>query len=95
MYRVLVNDGMQQEAIDKLKLLGIEVVDTHYNQDILGETLKSFDAVVIRSATKLTKEILKKASEGQLRLSIRAGVGIDNIEVEYAKSLGITCEIFS
>lgn len=90
MYRILVNDGMQQGAIDKLKSLGIEVVNTHYNQDILGETLKSFDAIVIRSATKLTKEILKKASEGDLKLAIRAGVGVDNIEVEYAKSLGIT-----
>lgn len=90
MYRVLVNDGMQQGAIDKLKLLGIEVVDTHYNQDVLGENLKNFDAIVIRSATKLTKEILKEASKGNLKLAIRAGVGIDNIEVEYAKSLGIT-----
>ena len=90
MYRVLVNDGMQQGAIDKLRSLGVEVVDTHYNQDVLGEILKNFDAIVIRSATKLTKEILKKASKGRLRLAIRAGVGIDNIEVEYAKSLGIT-----
>lgn len=90
MYRVLVNDGMRQGAIDKLRSLGVEVVDTHYNQDVLGEILKNFDAIVIRSATKLTKEILKKASKGRLRLAIRAGVGIDNIEVEYAKSLGIT-----
>lgn len=90
MYRVLVNDGMRQGAIDKLRSLGVEVVDTHYNQDVLGGNLKNFDAIVIRSATKLTKEILKKASKGRLRLAIRAGVGIDNIEVEYAKSLGIT-----
>ena len=89
MYRVLVNDEMQQGAIDKLRALEIEVVDAHYNEDVLGEILKNFDAIVIRSATKLTKEILKKASEGRLKLAIRAGVGIDNIEVEYANSLGI------
>lgn len=90
MYRILTNDGLQQGAINKLEALGIEVVNTHYDQDILGKNLKEFDAVVIRSATKLTKEVLDEAAKGKLRLSIRAGVGIDNIEVEYAKSLGIT-----
>lgn len=90
MYRILTNDGLQQGAINKLEALDIEVVNTHYDQDILGKNLKEFDAVVIRSATKLTKEVLDEAAKGKLRLAIRAGVGIDNIEVEYAKSLGIT-----
>lgn len=90
MYRVLTNDGLQQGAIDKLKELGIEVVNTHYEQDILGEKLKDFDCIVIRSATKLTKEILDEGSKGKLKLAIRAGVGIDNIDVKHAESLGIT-----
>ena len=90
MYRILINDGLQQSAISKLEALGIEVVNTHYNQDILGEKLKDFDAIVIRSATKLTKDILDEASKGKLKLAIRAGVGIDNIDVKCAKDLGIT-----
>lgn len=90
MYRILTNDGLQQSAISKLEALGIEVVNTHYNQDILGEKLKEFDAIVIRSATKLTKDVLDEASKGKLKLAIRAGVGIDNIDVKCAKDLGIT-----
>ena len=89
MYRVLTNDGLQQGAIDKLEKLGFEVVNTHYNQDVLGKELKEFDAIVIRSATKLTKEILDEAVEGKLKLAIRAGVGIDNIDVIHAKGIGI------
>ncbi|MBM7836045.1 D-2-hydroxyacid dehydrogenase [Clostridium sardiniense] len=90
MYRILTNDGLQQSAISKLEALGIEVVNTHYNQDILGEKLKDFDAIVIRSATKLTKDVLDEASKGKLKLAIRAGVGIDNIDVKCAEDLGIT-----
>ncbi|GAA0071590.1 D-2-hydroxyacid dehydrogenase [Clostridium sardiniense] len=90
MYRILTNDGLQQSAISKLEALGIEVVNTHYNQDILGEKLKDFDAIVIRSATKLTKDVLDEASKGKLKLAIRAGVGIDNIDVKCAENLGIT-----
>lgn len=89
MYRILTNDGLQQSAINKLEALGIEVVNTHYNQDILGEKLKDFDAIVIRSATKLTKDVLDEASKGKLKLAIRAGVGIDNIDVKCAEDLGI------
>ena len=89
MYRVLTNDGLQQGAIDKLEKLGFEVVNTHYKQDVLGKELKEFDAIVIRSATKLTKEILDEAVGGKLKLAIRAGVGIDNIDVIHAKSIGI------
>ncbi|WP_297632150.1 D-2-hydroxyacid dehydrogenase [uncultured Clostridium sp.] len=89
MYRILTNDGLQVGAIAKLKDLGFEVVNHHYDQSILGEELKKFDAVVIRSATKLTAEVLKEAKGGNLKLAIRAGVGIDNIDINYAKSIGI------
>ncbi len=89
MYRVLTNDGLQAGAIDKLKELGIEVVNQHFNQEILGEKLKEFDAVVIRSATKLTEDVLKETKGGKLKLAIRAGVGIDNIDIKYAQSIGI------
>jgi D-3-phosphoglycerate dehydrogenase len=89
MYRVLTSDGLQQGAIDKLIAAGFEVVNEHYDKDILGEKLKDFDALVVRSATKVTAEVLEKASEGRLKLIIRAGVGIDNIDVNYANTKGI------
>lgn len=90
MLRVLTNDGLQQGAIDTLVNAGIEVVNDHYPQDILGEKLQEFDAIVIRSATKLTADVLDGAAKGKLKLAIRAGVGIDNIDIAHAEGLGIT-----
>ena len=84
MIRVLTNDGLQKGAINKLTSLGFEVVNNHYEKDVLGTTLKEFDILVIRSATKVTAESLEEARGGKLKLIIRAGVGIDNIDVPYA-----------
>lgn len=92
MIRILTNDGLQQGAVDKLVSMGFEVVNTHYDKDVLGETLKQFDVLVIRSATKVTADILDAEDGGKLKLIIRAGVGIDNIDVNYAKEKGIVVE---
>lgn len=89
MYRVLTSDGLQQGAIDKMVAAGFEVVNEHYNKDILGEKLKEFDALVVRSATKVTADVLEVAAQGKLKLVIRAGVGIDNIDVKYAETKNI------
>lgn len=90
MYKILVSDGLQENAINKLVELGFEVTNEHYGKEILGAKLKEFDALVIRSATKVTKEIIEKAEGGKLKLIIRAGVGIDNIDVPVATKKGIT-----
>lgn len=90
MFRVLTSDGLQQGAIDKLVAAGFEVVNEHYGKDVLGEKLRDFDALVVRSATKVTADVLEKAAGGKLKLVIRAGVGIDNIDVSYANDKGIT-----
>jgi len=90
MYRVLTSDGLQQGAIDKMVAAGFEVVNEHYNKEILGEKLKEFDALVVRSATKVTADVLEVAAQGKLKLVIRAGVGIDNIDVKYAETKNIT-----
>ena len=89
MIRVLTNDGLQKGAINKLTSLGFEVVNNHYDKDELGTALKDFDILVIRSATKVTADILDKAQGGKLKLIIRAGGGIDNIDVPYATQKGI------
>ncbi|MGL5354687.1 MAG: D-2-hydroxyacid dehydrogenase [Clostridium sp.] len=90
MYRVLTSDGLEQGAVDKLVEAGIEVVNEFYPKEILGEKLKEFDAVVVRSATKITADVLDVAAEGKLKLVIRAGVGIDNIDIIHAHKKEIT-----
>ena len=91
MNRILISDGMDKSALEKLKQLGFNAVDMHFEPEDLKEELKDFDAVVVRSATKLSKDILRSSVEkGRLKLIIRAGVGIDNIDVAFANEKGIT-----
>lgn len=90
MIKVLTNDGLEKSAIESLKASGIEVVNKHIEQDNLGEALKEFDALVIRSETKVTADVLDKADGGKLKLVVRAGVGVDNIDIKHAHNKGVT-----
>lgn len=89
MYRILASDGLQEKAINNLIELGFEVENKYYDKEVLGEVLKDFDALVVRSATKVTKEVIEATKGGKLKLVVRAGVGIDNIDVAAAKEAGI------
>lgn len=90
MVRLLTNDGLEEAAIEALQGLGVEVVNEHIEQAVLGEKLKNFDAIVIRSATKLTADIFDAEKGGNLKLAIRAGVGIDNIDIAAGEGIGVT-----
>ena len=90
MCKVLISDGLQENAINKLLDLGFEVTNKHYDKEELGVALKEYDALVIRSATKVTREVLEAEKGGNLKLIIRAGVGIDNIDVKAAEEVGVT-----
>lgn len=87
--RILVTDGMDKTALAKLKENGHEVVEQFYEPDALGAALKEFDAVVVRSATKVRAKQIDEAKGGKLKVIIRAGVGVDNIDVDYAKANGM------
>lgn len=90
MVKVLVTDGMNKDSMAALRDSGYEVVEKFYEPDELGTALQDFDVVVIRSATKIRQPIIDKAVEtGRLKLIIRGGVGVDNIDVAYATSKGI------
>lgn len=90
MIRVLANDGMDKAAAKMLEEAGYEVVLDHYPLDELKEKIKEFDVMIVRSATKVREELLNIAKEaGRLKLVIRAGVGVDNIDVAHAKEIGI------
>ena len=90
MCKVLVTDGMNKNAIDRLRKFNIDVEHKFYDGMELGEKLKDKDIVVIRSKNVITIEIIDKACEGNtLKLIIRSGVGLDNIDVKYANEKGI------
>ena len=88
--RILVTDGMDKDALQTLKDNGHEVVEQFYAPEELGAALKEFDAVVVRSATKVRANHIDEAKGGKLKLIIRGGVGFDNIDVKYAEAAGIT-----
>ena len=88
--KILVTDGMDKKALATLREMGNEVVEQFYEPDQLGAALKDFDAVVVRSKTKVRANHIDEAAQGKLKLIIRGGVGVDNIDVKYAESKGIT-----
>lgn len=89
MLKILANDGMDKDAVKKLQEAGHNVDTEHYDDDKLVEKLNEVDVVVIRSKTKIRKDLIDKVKGGTLKLIVRAGVGIDNIDHVYAKEQGI------
>ncbi|MBQ0059077.1 MAG: D-2-hydroxyacid dehydrogenase [Lachnospiraceae bacterium] len=87
--RILVTDGMDKSAMETLRAAGHEIVEQFYEPDVLGAALKDFDAVVVRSKTKVRANHIDEAKQGKLKLIIRGGVGVDNIDVKYAEENGI------
>ena len=88
--RILVTDGMDKTAMAQLREQGHEVVEQFYEPDQLGVALRDFDVAVVRSKTKVRKEHIDAAKGGKLKMIIRGGVGVDNIDVKYAEENGIT-----
>jgi len=88
MAKILVCDKISPTAIERMKALGHEVmVKTGMTPEELIETVPPFDAMIVRSATKVRAPVIDAAKN--LKVIIRGGVGIDNIDVDYARSKGI------
>jgi len=87
MAKILVNDGMNQAGIEMLKAAGHEVDTNNIPQEELTEKLPGYDAICVRSATKVRTELIDNCPK--LKIIGRGGVGLDNIDVDYAKSKGI------
>ena len=91
MGRVLVADPIADSAVAKIKAAGLEVVTRNYDTDgPIEEQIKGFDCVVVRSATKITKEVIEASDK--LKLVIRAGVGLDNVDKAAAEAKGIVVQ---
>ncbi|MDD5711320.1 MAG: phosphoglycerate dehydrogenase [Smithellaceae bacterium] len=89
MKRVLVSDSLSQEGIEIFKnTKGLKVdVMTNLTPDELKGVIKDYDGLAIRSATKVTKEIIDHAAN--LKVIGRAGIGLDNVDLEAASKRGI------
>lgn len=87
--RILVTDGMDKTAMAELTAQGHEVVEQFYESEELGKALRDFDVVVVRSKTKVRAPHIDEAKGSSLKLIIRGGVGVDNIDVKYAEENGI------
>ncbi len=92
MAKILVADGMDKRAAEELRNMGHELVEEHLKVPELKEKLGEFDAIIIRSATKIREEVIDAVEGSQLKLIIRAGVGLDNIDVAHARKKGIAVE---
>jgi len=90
--KILANDGLEKSGIEILKGAGFEVITDKVEQVNLIEYINSnnIQGVLVRSATKIRKDIID-ACPG-LKFIGRGGVGMDNIDVEYAKSKGLAVE---
>lgn len=88
--KILANDGLNQSGVDALQQNGFEVITTKVPQEDLINYMNENQVAVllVRSATQVTKEVIDSCPS--LKIIGRGGVGMDNIEVEYAKSKGMS-----
>ena len=85
--RILVADPIAEDGIERLRAAGEVEVATGLAPDALKEKLRDADALVVRSETKVTAEVLEAAPK--LRVVGRAGVGVDNIDIDAATKQGV------
>ncbi|WP_437919794.1 D-2-hydroxyacid dehydrogenase [Sphingobacterium sp. LRF_L2] len=85
--RILANDGIDPIGKKILEDAGFEVDTNHIPQEELSVKLQDYDAITVRSATKLRQPLIDACPN--LKAIGRGGVGMDNIDVEYARSKGI------
>ena len=87
--KILANDGISQSGIDALEKNGFEVLNVKVAQNQLENYINDngVDAIVVRSATQVRQELIEACPS--LKLIGRGGVGLDNIDVEYAEDNGL------
>ncbi|OGU39603.1 MAG: 3-phosphoglycerate dehydrogenase [Ignavibacteria bacterium GWB2_35_12] len=85
--KILISDGIESAGGNMLQDAGHEVVNQKFTPDELLQAIPDFDCIMVRSATKVTKEVIDTGKK--LKVIARGGVGLDNIDVVYAKEKGI------
>src|SRR5580698_4629563 len=87
MIKILANDGIDPAGKALLEAAGFQIDTTNIPQDELLVKLQNYDGITVRSATKVRKALIDACPN--LKLIGRGGVGVDNIDVDYAKEKGI------
>jgi len=90
MINVLANDGISNSGVEELKKSGFNIITTNVAQEQLENYINKEDisVILVRSATTVRKELIDKCPG--LKIIGRGGVGMDNIDVEYARSKNIS-----
>ncbi len=87
--KIIVCDPTEAEAIQQMRLAGLEVdVRDSITAEELTQVIGDYDGMVVRSRTKVPAVLIDAAS--RLKIIVRGGVGLDTIDVEYARAKGIT-----
>ncbi len=86
--KVLITDGLSKAGQEILQNAGIEFHIEFFEPSALIEAIKPYNGVLVRSATRIPKAVIDSGSN--LKFIARAGAGVDNIDVEYAKSKNIS-----
>ncbi len=87
-FRVLVSDPLDPNAVAAMREAGLEVDEkTDLTPEQLNDVIGEYDAIVIRSATKVRADVIDAGT--RLKLVVRAGVGLDNVDVAYAEEKGV------
>ena len=87
MIKILANDGIHPDGKTLLEEANFQVDTEKVAQEDLVDVLPGYDAIIIRSATKVRRDLIDACPN--LKLIARAGVGLDNIDVDYARDKGI------
>ena len=88
MPKVLVSDPIDDEGLERLEGAGYVVdIKTELSEDELVETIGGYEAIVVRSGTEMNERVIEAADD--LEIIGRAGVGVDNIDIEAATRKGI------
>src|SRR5215471_17283298 len=88
MSRVFISDKLESEGLELIQQAGLELDNRPgLTGNELVEALRAADGVVVRSGTRITAELLE--NPGKLRAVVRAGVGVDNIDVAAATRKGV------
>lgn len=87
--KILANDGISDSGVEELRKSGFEVITTNVAQEQLENYINTNNVVglLVRSATTVRKDLIDKCPS--LKLIGRGGVGMDNIDVDYARSKGL------